>query len=270
MECEEIIGPVVGVYRGRSKIQPGGVTTALLCYALDAGIIDGAVVVVADEFWQPKAIIATTKEEIMKASGSKWVMVPNIGALIEALDVKRLEKIAIIGTPCQIQALRDIMEYPMHSEEISRGIKLLIGLFCMGSFTRDGFRTLLEHRYGIQLPDIVNMEITKEEFIINLRGGRVRKIPVEDIKNRVQMACLTCKDYTARFSDISIGRTGVEGDESAIIVRNSFGLDIVEGAKNAGVVDISEDRPLLETICEEARKKWERAVEIEKTFMDRR
>src|SRR5208283_5787471 len=81
--------------------QDGGIVTSLFAYALDAGIIDGAIVAANKEFyakhpskciqdssnfdmiepWRPIPAIVTTKAELLAAAGTKYNISPNIALL---------------------------------------------------------------------------------------------------------------------------------------------------------------------------------------------
>src|SRR5208337_5293077 len=77
--------------------QDGGVVTALLCYAMDKGIIDGALVAgKSDQAWLPKPTIATTKEEIIAAAGTKYTISPVVSVLKDAAREYGLDKIAVV------------------------------------------------------------------------------------------------------------------------------------------------------------------------------
>ncbi len=66
--------------------QDGGVVTALLCYALDKGIIDGALLAGKSDIpWMPKPVIATTKEEIIACAGTKYTINPVVSVLKDAV-----------------------------------------------------------------------------------------------------------------------------------------------------------------------------------------
>lgn len=239
----------------------GGAVTALISAALTSGEIDGAVVVKADDLWRPRAVIATTEEDILAAAGSKWVITPMVRAILDALMGKRLEKIAIIGTPCQAQALRDMKEYPLQTGELASRIKLIVGLFCMGSFTQDGFRTMVETRYGISLPEIKDAEVTEEFFSLTLKDGRQVNIPLEEFHGGVQVACLSCNDFTGRSSDISAGRQGAEEvGERVFIIRTEEGRRVLERAEEMGYLK-SREAPerSVEEVFREGTAKWRRA-----------
>ncbi len=64
------------------KGQDGGAVTAILSYALDKGLIDGAVSVMGgEEPWRPKPAISTTKEELRKRSGTFYSYATTIPAI---------------------------------------------------------------------------------------------------------------------------------------------------------------------------------------------
>ena len=61
-----------------SRGTSGGLVTAILTYALDAGIIDGALITKMNprDPLKPEVILASTKKEIVLASKSKYCPVP--------------------------------------------------------------------------------------------------------------------------------------------------------------------------------------------------
>ncbi len=85
----------------------GGSVTAFLLYALENGIIDGAIVAGYDENepWKVKAKIATKKEDLLNCVRSKYAICNILTALRDAVD-QGLEKIAIVALPCHTYALR--------------------------------------------------------------------------------------------------------------------------------------------------------------------
>ncbi len=87
--------------------QDGGIVSALLCYALDEGIIEGAVVAgTPDEDWRPIPTVVTSSDEVIAAAGTKYSMSPTLSALKEATRQYGLEKVGVVSTPCQTQGLR--------------------------------------------------------------------------------------------------------------------------------------------------------------------
>ncbi|MCD6383809.1 MAG: Coenzyme F420 hydrogenase/dehydrogenase, beta subunit C-terminal domain [Thermoplasmata archaeon] len=257
---DEIMGEYRYIKIVKSLRTRGGAVTSLLSAILKERVIDGAVVVKADEMWRPEAVVATTEEEVLAAAGSKWVITPMVGAILDALSTRRLERIAVIGTPCQAQALRDLKEYPMQMGEFPRRIKLIIGLFCMGSFTQDGFKTMIETKYGIRLPEIKDAHVGEEYFTVYLKGGEEVKIPLEEFREGVQVACLSCDDFTARASDISAGRLGAPEGKTVFIIRTEEGEMAFKEAERLGYIKSEEaSESTVKKIIEEGIAKWRRA-----------
>lgn len=263
MMYNEYFGEYIGLFSVRSKKKGFGATTTYISYALDSKEIDGAIVVKADEKWKPMAVVAKTSEELKTAVGTKWVITPMVNAIIDALRVERMERIAIIGTPCQCQAIRDIMEYPMQLGDMFERIKIIVGLFCMGSFTQDGFKTMVERKMGIALPDIERAEIKSDKFVVKLRNGECKEISIEDVKGDIKFACLTCEDFTAKSADISFGNAGSTNGWRSTIVRNKVAMEILERAKDAGYIEY-EELPLsgIEEIKRLAEEKVKRAIRM--------
>ena len=106
--------------------QDGGIVTSLFGFALDEGIIDGAIVAATKEFahkhpekammdnsnmefhepWRPIPVIVTTKADLLAAAGTKYNISPNVSLIKEATRSFGLDKVGIVGTPCQMQAIR--------------------------------------------------------------------------------------------------------------------------------------------------------------------
>ena len=93
-----LIGNYVNCYSGyanddniRYNSASGGIVTALLIFALEEGVIDGAIVtrMKKDEPLEPEPFIARTKEEIIEASKSKYCPVPVNTVLREILWSKK-------------------------------------------------------------------------------------------------------------------------------------------------------------------------------------
>jgi coenzyme F420 hydrogenase subunit beta len=95
-EPEEILlGNYTNCYLGyandhniRYNSASGGLVTALLIYALEQGLIDGALVtrMKRDSPLEPEPFIARTREEIISARGSKYCPAPANVALREILE----------------------------------------------------------------------------------------------------------------------------------------------------------------------------------------
>ena len=108
---EDIFGIYKNIFAARTKkdeimenAQDGGIVTALLSWALEKKIIDGAVVSAVGENdppCSPSPQVVTTQKEILASSGSWYTYCPNNLAL-EEVEERNLKKVAFVGVPCQI------------------------------------------------------------------------------------------------------------------------------------------------------------------------
>jgi len=114
--------------------QSGGLVTALLVFALEEGLIDGAVVtrMSKSDPLSPETVVAESKKEILNASKSKYCPVPLNVAVKEVL--KKNGKYAIVGIPCQIHGIRKL---EMIESKLKNKIILHLGLFCSHTLSYD-------------------------------------------------------------------------------------------------------------------------------------
>lgn len=263
---DEYIGEYIDIVRVKGLRESLGATTSYISYALDSGLIDGAIVVKADERWKPEAIVVKNSHELEKSVGTSWVISPMVYAIVDALKVERLENIAIIGTPCQCEALRNMKEYPMQMGDLLERIKLIVGVFCMGSFSQDGFKTMLEKKFKISLPDIMDAKVTSYKFMITLRNGETKEISLEELEEDVQIACLSCSDFTAKYSDISFGNAGSSDGWRTAIVRSDMAMDILKKAHKNRYIEI-EKFENIDVVRKYAAEKKDRAEKISKKLI---
>ncbi|MGB2728538.1 MAG: coenzyme F420 hydrogenase/dehydrogenase beta subunit N-terminal domain-containing protein [Halobacteriota archaeon] len=108
----------------------GGLVTQLLIFALEEGIIDGALVtrMKKDNPLEPEPFIARTREEIIEASKSKYCPVPANIALVEILESEEGEKFAVVGLPCHIHGIRK-------AEQINKSLKEKMYVFSHSAST---------------------------------------------------------------------------------------------------------------------------------------
>ena len=108
----------------KEHVQDGGAVTAILLKQVTTG--GGAVVAGVDEEkpWFPVPVLADDREKIIECAGTKYTSAPMITALKQA-ERDGLDKVAFVGTPCQIHALR---------RRKNKVDALAIGLFCMETF----------------------------------------------------------------------------------------------------------------------------------------
>ena len=133
------IGPFMEAYCAQTKIdeikeicQDGGISSSCLYYLFENNEIDyGIGAVMSDRIWCPEPALLQNKEEIISAAGTKYVNNPNL-SLLNKKELKEAN-IAVVGVPCQMQALMKSNLYGIGFPTTSN-VKYRIGIFCMESF----------------------------------------------------------------------------------------------------------------------------------------
>jgi len=112
-----IIGASRACYFGHASEQTirynsssGGLITALLLYAMDEKIIDGALITMMrrDSPLKAVTVLAVTREEILSGAGSKYCPT-SIGIALRQI-LEREGRFAVVALPCQLHGLRKLEE----------------------------------------------------------------------------------------------------------------------------------------------------------------
>lgn len=261
---EDIFGVFRNIFVARTRRpdiaeagQDGGIVTALLAWAREAGHIDGAVVsaVGADDkpcFPSPKVV--TTGEEIRASAGSWYTYCANNLALTEAAE-QGLEKIAFVGVPCQITPLRKMQHMDpsflvtakkkpkivARQREFLRGIgnrvHFSVGLFCTEVFRPELMTEHIEQNMGIPLDDVRQFNV-KGEVLIYRRSGEVATVPLDFAMDNYQRPeCRHCGDFSAELADIACGGVGTDR-ATIVVIRSERGEQVWREFEAAGEVEV--------------------------------
>jgi coenzyme F420 hydrogenase subunit beta len=262
----ETLGNFLEVHAAKTKDgkilevgQDGGVVTTILKHALDEGIVDGVISVRGSE-WKAEAYLARDFEELLIGACTKYTSAPSLVELTEAVIRKNLKNVAFVGTPCQIQGLRKIMDDPNY-DIIGRRVGLVVGLFCMESY----FHTMLDDvrkRLGVSLVDITKMDIKGKYLNISVKGrDEPEKIPLEDVKEFTRDACHFCVDFAGELADISVGSVGSPKGLSTVMTRTEAGKNVFGGAVKAGALESKPIEDDLEKVRKISWKKQKKNLE---------
>lgn len=244
----------------RAVCQDGGVVTSLLISAFEEGIISGAAAS-HESIKEPlRAIpkLALSKSELLECSGTRYTYSPNLLALREGVQ-KKIGKIAFVGTPCQIHALRKIQAFPLR--KYADAISFVVGLFCSESFTYDGLiMDFLRGKMGIRPEDVARINI-KGKMFLKMRGGEVVALPLKEVKEYACSFCNMCPDFSAELADISVGGLGLEG-WSLTIIRTDIGDEIFRRAESRGAIKAKplEDKRIIDLLIKMSRRKRESLI----------
>jgi coenzyme F420 hydrogenase subunit beta len=227
--------------------QDGGFVTALLKYALEKGAIDGAVVggVREDRPWYPEARLVTSPEELISTAGTRYSNSPNLAVLKHAAE-QGLERLAIVGVPCQIEAARKLQFYPIEELDLSRRIALTISIFCSSNFLYELMTELVQKSYGVSLEDVKKVDIKGKHFLVFTREGKL-EIPLKEAYRYRREPCKVCVDFTGRLADFAVGSVGSPPGYTSVLARSREAVKLLDEAIEAGVfetVELKEEKGL--------------------------
>jgi coenzyme F420 hydrogenase subunit beta len=230
---ELFFGPYRRMTRARLKAplagaQWTGITTRLGERLLEAGAVDAVLTMAPDpdDKWKPRPVIVTRAEGMAQVRGMRMGYAPLL-ALLEPARAAGHKRIAVIGIPCQVHALRRL-EAELGFERI-----WVIGTPCSDNTTTANFH----HFLGLlsDRPETITYLEFRADYHVELRfdDGRVKAIPflmlpLSDLRpDFFPLTCRTCVDYTNALADLTVGYMGGEG-EQWLIVRNERGEELLE------------------------------------------
>ncbi len=235
--------------------QDGGAVTTLLLFALRNGVIDSAIVsgTSQERPLYPIPTVATTPEEILRAAGTRYSYSANILALKEAVDQKR-EKVAFVGTPCQIRAIRKLQMAGL--KKYAGPLTISIGLMCSECFNYEGLVSEhIQRKLSINPQDVRKINI-KGKMLVQTRDDVVT-IPLVEAKEYARRPCTLCNDFSSEFADISAGGLGLEG-YTFTVARTEKGDHLLSRAMENSFLEIEpleENSPALNLLVRLSKKK---------------
>lgn len=268
--AENSIGIYREVYSAKTKLedvgkvaQDGGAVTTMLIYALKEGMVDSAIVAgFKDKPWEAWPMVALNVEDLIKAAGTKYTPSPGLIGLNDAVLNYGRSRVAFVGTPCQIRAVRQMQFNRKGCLKLGERVAVAIGLFCMESFSYDRLMEEFLKAKGCELKEVSKFAIKRGKFIVYVRGREVINVPLSEVKSFVRGSCHKCRDFSAELSDISVGSVGSPDGWSTVVIRSGVGEDLFKRTVNAGLLEvkpISEVKPGLSSIIKLSIKKREGA-----------
>ena len=204
-----------------------GITTRLGERLLETGAVDAILTLAADpaDRWRGVPVLITKPEGMAQARGMRMGYAPLL-ALLEPARAAGHKRIAIIGIPCQVHALRALEE--------SLGFEQL---YVIGTPCSDNTTTARFHEFLALLdedPDSITYLEFRADYHVELRfaDGRERLIPFLQLPisqlapDFFPLTCRTCVDYTNVLADVTVGYMAGQGDQW-LIIRNERGEALV-------------------------------------------
>lgn len=206
-----------------------GITTRLGAHLLETDQVDAVLATASepDDRWRPRPVIVTEAAGMAACRGMKMGYSPLL-ALLDEAAARGLRRIAVIGIPCQVYALRAL--------EAELGLEALyvIGTPCSDNTTTDRFHEFLDRL--TDRPEAVTwLEFLPDYHVeMHFEGGERQRIPfiqlpIADLPTDFfPLTCRSCVDYTNVLADLTVGYMGGHG-EQWLIVRNERGQALVDG-----------------------------------------
>ncbi len=224
----------------------GGVVTSLLRYALKKHLIQGALVSRRIGPFARQPFLATEPDELIEAAGTHFDEIDHLKGYgagystysptiqeVKSLGQRRFDRIALVGTPCQIYTMRKMQALIILPADT---IVLTVGLFCMENFSFDAKAAKkLEKKLGVRLADVVKLNI-KDDVIMTTSDGQTHHLPFESLDEVARPACMSCPDFANDFADISVGGLGSPDGYTTTVIRTGAGEKIYNGAKHANMI----------------------------------
>jgi coenzyme F420 hydrogenase subunit beta len=205
-----------------------GITSRLGEILLARGLVDAVLTMAPDpdDRWKPVPVLVTKAEGMASVRGMRMGYAPLL-SLLKPAQEQGHRRIAIIGIPCQVYALR-ALEAELGFERI-----YVIGTPCSDNTTTERFHQFLE--LLSDAPETITYLEFRADYMVELRfaDGTKREIPFLQLPisklppDFFPLTCRTCVDYTNVLADITVGYMGGEGQQW-IIVRNGRGEELLD------------------------------------------
>lgn len=256
------LGTMAESFSARAKVpatraQDGGVVTTILEALLAAGEIDGVLVTQRIGIQRGQTIVARTADQIRESAGSIYEQTLPL-ALNDLREVTRGERLAMVGTACQITGLRALQRFGWRErKDIANTVQLAIGLFCTRSF--DGRQLVLELARAGADPRRIDKVNVSEGMLsaYDADGGTLLERPVEEFRAAALRGCDECADFSAHLADLSVGNVGSPDGWSTVLVRTEAGRKAWEIAKD-GL--LREDDANIDDVARLERRNRRRAA----------
>lgn len=215
----------------RDGAQWTGITTRIAERLLETGAVDAVLTMAPDpdDRWRPVPVLVTQPEGLARCRGMRMGYAPLLALLEPARDAG-YRRLAVIGIPCQVYALRAL--------ESSLGLERLyvIGTPCSDNTTTERFHEFLDlvaAQIGRSAAEITYLEFRADYRVeLRLADGSTRLMPFLQLpisklpSDFFPLTCRTCVDYTNVLADITVGYMGGQG-EQWLLVRNQRGEELL-------------------------------------------
>lgn len=207
--------------------QWSGIASRLGERLLETGAVEAVLAVAPDpeDRWKPRPVLVTDPAAMAGCRGMRMGYAPLL-ALLEPARALGYRRLAVIGIPCQVYALRAI------ERELGLERLYVIGTPCSDNTTTENFHRFLE--LLDEDPASISYLEFRADYHVELRfeDGKRREIPFLQLPiaklppDFFPLTCRTCVDYTNVLADLTVGYMGGEGRQW-LLVRNDRGEELL-------------------------------------------
>lgn len=244
----------------------GGVVTGLAYYLLAEDKVDCVIQIGASkkEPIRNEVKIITCKQDLLSNSGSRYAPSATLINIKEIIDDVGKNRIALIGKPCDIVGVRNLMK---NSNVARTKIKFLISFMCAGLPSLKGSLNLL-NEFGVHEKDVKSLKYRGDgwpgNFKVEDRHGNIyRKSYNEswgtELNKHLQFRCKICPDGTGEFADITCADAWESSNngypsfeerpgQSLIICRTKEGNELLLGAIKKDYIKLSKKKLIVSEV----------------------
>lgn len=252
-------GPECGVYKGwslddeiRYKAASGGIITALSCFLVESRECDGIIQIGVSKSnaCELQLYVNTDRNKIIECSSSRYITGITYRKLFQLIDYNK--KYAVIGKPCDIEALINYMD---RNIELRKCIKYTVTFFCAGAPSRNATINLSKE-LGIQENEIRSVRYRGNGWpgkatIVSKRGFQNSMEYIESwnkiLGRDIRKMCKFCVNGTGMFADISCGDLwnldekhnptfSEDKGQNIVFARSSAGQKLLKRAQEKGYI----------------------------------
>ena len=227
----------------------GGTLTALGIFLLETGRVEAIVHVTAsrDRPMRTVAKISTTRDEVIRAAGSRYGPVAPLHGVMDILD--KGTRFAVIGKPCDIAAMRNLATF---DPRVDRQVPYMLSFLCGGVASLPNSQRILA-RHGVVESELALFRYRGHGWpglmTVETKDGRVFQQTYKETWEgpegySLQFRCKICADSVGLGADVVITdpwlpeapkeefRDGWGGN----IARTDTGAELLLEAEKAGVL----------------------------------
>ncbi len=211
----------------RPGAQWTGIATRIGERLLETGAVDAVLTMAPDpaDRWRPVPVLVTNPADMAQCRGMRMGYAPLL-ALLEPARARGFTRLAVIGIPCQVYALRAL------EQELGFERLYVIGTPCSDNTTTERFHEFLA--LLAEDPDSITYLEFRADYHVELRftDGRSKTIPFLRLPisklppDFFPLTCRTCVDYTNALADLTVGYMGGTGAQW-LLVRNDRGEELL-------------------------------------------